>query len=308
MKYTVLLIGFLFFTQIPALQAQEEEFGLASYYSDDFQGRTTAYGEVYDKDQLTCAHKRHAPGTMLRVTRLDNKKSVTVKVNDKGPFIKGRVVDLSRRAAEVLGIVGQNDVEVKVERVGNTAATPQARPTAVPAKTEAQPRTYEAPEPARVRAEPATTAAPVAPAQPEVVAAKSPEPAPAKTVAAARPAKTTTPTEQPAPSRFSKVGKDYSPFGLYRITLEKPNSQTGFGVQVALLTSYENVLRKVAELQAQWFDNVMVSIEPGKNGANTYKVILGPFDSQKSAQRYQASLLQRYKINGFVLDLAGLKY
>lgn len=306
MKYAILLIGFFFVFQASALQAQEEEFGLASYYSDDFQGRTTAYGDVYDKDQLTCAHKRHAPGTMLRVTRLDNKKSVTVKVNDKGPFIKGRVVDLSRRAAEVLGIVGKNDVEVKVERIGGTSAAPQARPTTAPAKAEAQPRVYEAPEPARVNAKPAPVEA-ITTAQPEVVAAKSPQPAPAKTTAAT-PAKTTTPSAQPAPSRFSKVGKDYSPFGLYRITLEKPNSQTGYGVQVALLTNYENVMRKVSELQAQWFDNVLVSIEPGKNGASTYKVILGPFDSLKSAQRYQASLVQRYKINGFVLNLAELNY
>lgn len=305
MKYAILLIGFLFVFQSSWLHAQEEEFGLASYYSDDFHGRTTSYGEVYDKDQLTCAHKRHPHGAMLRVTRLDNKKSVTVKVNDKGPFIKGRVVDLSRRAAEVLGIVGQSDVEVKVELISGTSATPQAHSTAAPAKTEAQPRTYEAPEPERVNAKPAPEAAPAA--APQVVAAKSPEPAPAKTPAAPV-AKTTTPTAQPSPSRFSKVGKDYSPYGLFRITLEKPNSQTGYGVQVALLTSYENVMRKVAELQAQWFDNILVSIEPGKNGVNNYKVILGPFDNQKAAQRYQTSLLQRYKINGFVLDLAALSY
>lgn len=308
MKFTIFLIGFLFLCQSPFLQAQEEEFGLASYYSDDFQGRTTAYGEVYDKDQLTCAHKRHAPGTMLRVTRLDNKKSVTVKVNDKGPFIKGRVVDLSRRAADVLGILGMSDVEVKVEIVSNSPApAAQSRQTAAAATPNTQPLSYDAPTAVRETPKPvAASSTPPAPAaEPEVMAAKTPEPAKAPTDVAP---KTTTPTAQTAPSRFSKVGKDYSPYGLYRITLEKPNSQTGFGVQVALLTSYENVLRKVAELQAQWFDNVLVSIEPGKNGANTYKVILGPFDSSKSAQRYQASLLQRYKISGFVVDLAGFRY
>ena len=83
----------VFFLLTISLNAQE--YGLASYYDDAFQGRKTAYGETYDKDKLTAAHKKHPKGTRLRITRLDNKQSVVVKVNDKGPYIKGRVVDLS---------------------------------------------------------------------------------------------------------------------------------------------------------------------------------------------------------------------
>jgi len=289
--------------------AQEEEYGLASYYSDDFEGRSTAYGDTYNKDELTCAHKRFPYGTMLKVTRLDNKKSVTVKVIDKGPFIKGRVVDLSRRAAEVLGIVGMGSVEVKVEKVGSSTSRPDDRleeVTTAPAET---PRSFEEPAPERIVTTPtaesrATTPAPA----PEKVAERSVESTTKPAETPAEKPSTTTPKVNAANDRFSPVGKDYNPYGLYRIVLEKPDSQTGFGVQVASFTSYENVMQRVADLQAQWFDNVMISIEPGEGGKSSYKVILGPFDDQKTAQHYQASLASRYKIRGFVIDLAGLKY
>lgn len=289
--------------------AQEEEYGLASYYSDDFEGRSTAYGDTYNKDELTCAHKRFPYGTMLKVTRLDNKKSVTVKVIDKGPFIKGRVVDLSRRAAEVLGIVGLGSVEVKVEKVGSSTSRPDDRLEEVTDAPAATPRSFDEPAPERIVTTPAVEPrATTPPPAPEKLAERTPEPTtkPAETPAAKT--TTTTPKVNAANDRFSPVGDDYNPYGLYRIVLEKPDSQTGFGVQVASFTAYENVMQRVADLQGQWFDNILISIEPGEGGKSSYKVILGPFDDQKTAQHYQASLVSRYKIRGFVIDLAGLKY
>ena len=97
----------------------QQEFGTASFYSDDYQGRPTAYGVKYDMNELTTSHRTHPKGTLLRVTRLDNNKSVTVKVIDKGPWIKGRVVDLSRRAAIELDLINDGVAEVKVEVVGS---------------------------------------------------------------------------------------------------------------------------------------------------------------------------------------------
>ena len=120
-----LLIPALLLASFSLMSAQNnEEWGLASYYSDDFEGKTTAYGVAYDKNQLTAAHKLHPFGTMLKVTRLDNNKSVTVKVIDKGPYIKGRVVDVSRAAAEKIGLVAVGVAEVKVEVVGRSKAKP----------------------------------------------------------------------------------------------------------------------------------------------------------------------------------------
>ncbi len=90
--------------------------GKASYYADKFHGRKTASGEVYDKKKLTAAHRTYAFGTVVRVTNKKNGKSVDVRINDRGPFSSGRIIDLSRAAAEKISMVndGVVDVEVKV--------------------------------------------------------------------------------------------------------------------------------------------------------------------------------------------------
>ena len=76
--------------------------GLVSFYSDKLQGRPTASGAAYDPGALTAAHKTLAFGTRVRVTNLENGKSAVVVVNDRGPFVEGRILDVSRRAAEQL--------------------------------------------------------------------------------------------------------------------------------------------------------------------------------------------------------------
>ncbi|PSR11334.1 MAG: hypothetical protein C7N36_17080, partial [Bacteroidetes bacterium] len=167
MKNLSLLLAFGCMLCSFTLVAQEEEYGLASYYSEDFQGRSTAYGDIYNKDELTCAHKRYPYGTLLKVTRLDNKKSVNVKVTDKGPFIKGRVVDLSHRAAEILGMIGLNPVEVKVERLSSTSTrtadtAPIVRGGSSTATDDSRPQAFDEPAAERIVAAdlPAKAAAP----------------------------------------------------------------------------------------------------------------------------------------------------
>src|SRR5689334_19646900 len=81
--------------------------GMASYYSDDHEGRRTASGRRYDAERLTAAHRTLPFGTRLRVTNLANDRSVVVTVTDRGPFVRGRIVDVSRRAAEKLGFVAR---------------------------------------------------------------------------------------------------------------------------------------------------------------------------------------------------------
>jgi rare lipoprotein A len=87
--------------------------GLASYYHDKFHGRRTANGEIYDRARLTAAHRSLPFGTRLRVTNRGNGKSVTVVVNDRGPFVEGRVIDLSRAAASKLGFLKAGLAEVE---------------------------------------------------------------------------------------------------------------------------------------------------------------------------------------------------
>jgi rare lipoprotein A len=88
--------------------------GLASYYADRFHGRTTASGEAFDMNALTAAHRTLPFGTRVRVTRLDNGRDVVVRINDRGPFVEGRIIDLSRRAAQELNMISAGVVRVRV--------------------------------------------------------------------------------------------------------------------------------------------------------------------------------------------------
>ena len=87
----------------------------------------------------------------------------------------------------------------------------------------------------------------------------------------------------------------------YKIELQKPKN-TGFGVQVASLSNYENVLKQVADLQGKWFNNILLNIERGNNGKLLYKVILGPFPDLSSAQNYQKNAKKK-GVKGFVTSL-----
>lgn len=91
--------------------------GKASYYADKYHGRMTANGEIFDKRAMTAAHKTLPFNTVVRVTNLDNGKSVVVRINDRGPFIKGRIIDLSEKAAEDIAMVNKGVVDVKMEIV-----------------------------------------------------------------------------------------------------------------------------------------------------------------------------------------------
>jgi len=93
------------------------EVGLASYYARSFHGQRTASGDRYDPREMTCAHRWHAFGTLLRVTLLETGRSVMVTVTDRGPFAAGRVVDLSWAAAKALGLMERGLARVRVEPV-----------------------------------------------------------------------------------------------------------------------------------------------------------------------------------------------
>jgi len=88
--------------------------GMASYYGRKFHGRSTASGERFDMNQLTAAHRTLPFGSMVRVTNPANGRSVVVRINDRGPFHGGRVIDLSRSAAEALGLVARGSGRVEL--------------------------------------------------------------------------------------------------------------------------------------------------------------------------------------------------
>ena len=91
--------------------------GSATYYANKFHGRRTANGERYDRAKFTAAHRTLPFGTVVRVTRISNGKRVTVRVNDRGPLKKGRIIDLSRAAAEQIDMISAGVVDVGIEIV-----------------------------------------------------------------------------------------------------------------------------------------------------------------------------------------------
>lgn len=90
------------------------ETGMASFYSESYNGRKTANGEIYRSSKLTAAHKTLPFGTKVKVTNLSNGKSVKVRINDRGPFIPGRIIDLTRAAARKIDMEHAGVVKVKI--------------------------------------------------------------------------------------------------------------------------------------------------------------------------------------------------
>ena len=93
------------------------ETGVASWYGEPYHGRRTANGEVYDMSLMTAAHRTLPLPSYVRVTNLENARSVVLRVNDRGPFIDGRIIDVSLGAAQILGFVRQGLVRVQVDEV-----------------------------------------------------------------------------------------------------------------------------------------------------------------------------------------------
>lgn len=126
----------------PREQPDYDETGIASWYGPTFYGKSTANGETYTGDELTAAHKTLPMPVNVRVTNLDNGKSLVVRVNDRGPYARGRIIDLSKRAAELLDVVQTGTARVRVTYLSRSnlgdgkppSDTPPEIANALPAK------------------------------------------------------------------------------------------------------------------------------------------------------------------------------
>src|SRR5215510_258531 len=99
----------------PAVDYNYGETGIASWYGPDFHGLATANGETYDMNALTAAHRTLPMPSMVRVTNLENGRQIALRINDRGPFVNNRIIDVSRRAAQLLGFEQQGTARVRVE-------------------------------------------------------------------------------------------------------------------------------------------------------------------------------------------------
>jgi len=141
-KYLFLFVLFVLIFVSFNLQAQNADLfrqeGIASWYGREFEGRPTASGEIFDSSQMTAAHPNLPFGTMVVVTNQHNNKSVTVRINDRGPFVHARIIDVSRAAAEQLDMIVTGTAPVSVVSVDRIVMTnpvttvPPVTPVVVP--------------------------------------------------------------------------------------------------------------------------------------------------------------------------------
>ncbi|HOY07714.1 MAG TPA: septal ring lytic transglycosylase RlpA family protein [Saprospiraceae bacterium] len=242
-----------------------EEFGKANLYADSLHGRKTSSGEKYDKTELTGAHKSLPFGTKVKVTRLDNKKSVIVKINDRGPFKEGYIIELSRRAAEEIDLDRDGSASVRVEVVPDTD-NPTATKTAAAAA-----RSAKKLDPAR-------------PAQYSTTGTSKGTSAGAKSSAT-----------------IKENGKNTE---LYKVEMER-TSKAGYGVQLSTLYDADNVLPIITKLQQQFPGKVLVNIErDNANDLSAYRVIIGPFADEKTATTQQKAAARKGYKQSFIVDLS----
>ncbi len=113
MNRTLIVSVFLFL--VNTTFGQITEIGLASFYADKFDGRITASGDIFDQNKMTAAHRTLPFGSKVKVTSFENKKTVIVIINDRGPFVNDRVIDLSKSAAKKLDFISSGVTKVKIE-------------------------------------------------------------------------------------------------------------------------------------------------------------------------------------------------
>jgi rare lipoprotein A len=252
------------------------ETGKCGYYADSYQGRATSSGEKYNKDVLTCSHKTLPFGTKIRVTRLDNKKSVVVRVNDRGPYIEGYVTDVSGQAAKELDLISKGTAQVKIEVV-ETAQSSLANDTQ--AETDAVNFTNNG-----------TVAKPVSYST-------------TTTTTTAKGITNTAPTASKTNTATTTI-KVPPTSNLYKVDI-KQSEKKGYGIQIVSLNDANSVLPFMKELQAKYPGKVLVNVVRDEFNNPTYKVFVGPFEDKKSAETAQKTVAQKYK-KTMVVDLSAL--
>ena len=150
-RYVFILLITICITAISAAQAAEtgtfRQEGIASWYGKEFDGKPTASGEVFNSDDFTAAHPALPFGTILKVTNKQNNRQVTVRVNDRGPFVAARIVDLSRAAAEVLDMIVTGTAPVIIEQMAEGVVSVEELTRSVPEAPETPPLEPIAQEP-----------------------------------------------------------------------------------------------------------------------------------------------------------------
>ena len=258
MKRIKLTLATLLLAFAGTVSAQITEVGLASFYADKFDGRMTASGETFSQKKMTAAHRTLPFGTVVRVTNLDNNISVDVTINDRGPFVEKRIIDLSKAAAEKLKFVSKGTASVKVEVLSlpesNAATATEIKHSSSPAWPGKQ-----------------------QPAVEQSVAAEQTVEQPA----AAEP--------ETAPVRQTQVTEVKAPANEYFKIESTPIHPKGFGVQLASFQEAANLVKRCAEIKSLINKDIMIQIGD-KDGVKVYRIIAGPFETREKAEHFNKKL------------------
>jgi len=338
----ILVVGLSAQTYSGNYRQANSEVGEAVYYADYLDGEPTASGEIYDRTEFTAAHNGYAFGTMLKVTNLENNKSVIVRVNDRGGFNTGVAIDLSRAAAAQLGMLRSGRTTVRIEPVGRTADNSMASrnnstPSAYSNSSDNIDRylstgyrsenTNTSDRGGRFSDDFADSGLGNADLGDRSLYGSIYDRTPARSQNATN--NTNTGNREPLPSEFSSRGSRINTtsrydrsntsrvsgfedrgFGNTRSTPssyssanELPDQLSGYTVQVASYENADNANRQVTALRKQGFDNVYVKRTRASDGRQLNKVVVGNFPNRDSAERYLSTLKSTHLMDGFIIQL-----
>jgi len=270
----------------PQVDYSYSEEGVASWYGPGFDGKMTANGEVYDMNDLTAAHKTLPLPSIVRVTNLDNGRSLQLRVNDRGPFVGDRIIDVSRRGAQLLGFHTAGTARVRVEIVEDESRQLLASLAAASGTTVAQ----ASPPVPPLAASPVYAATPTAPA---------PDPAPE----IGQVPMAMEPLPAPMPVEVAEVPPIAANAGVLFASAAVPAG----GYAAPPVTSYPGAEHRVAWVQAGAFADYdradrakqrlsaigpVVMIPSRMGGRELTRVRVGPFKSDRDAERARASVSQ----------------
>jgi len=255
----------------PAEEWDYDETGIASWYGADFHGKNTANGESYDMNDLTAAHRTLPMPSFVRVTNLENGRSIVLRVNDRGPFAKGRIIDVSRRGAQLLGFKDQGTARVRVQLLAD-------RSQAVKAQLLGQDSIAEHGSPIQVDKLPkASVSAESLPPPPGAQAAPQP------VTPAEPPAQSAAQPPVSAPSSQIAAADEIRPG-----TLPEPEvttvavGPTNIFVQAGAFNNYQNAMRTkilISRVSPATISHVLI------DNKDFYRVRVGPLDNVADADR-----------------------
>ena len=238
----------------PAVNYGYDRTGIASWYGPGFHGKKTANGEVYNQNALTAAHKTLPLPTIVQVTNLDNGRSMKLRINDRGPYAHGRIIALSRRSAQMLGVFRKGTARVRVQVLAD-----ESRQLAQRLKGQATFAKVGTP----IRQD-------INVAKPGVASNSLPPPAGARN---ASPLPQYAPRKTVVASRARVTDMPVAPDGIVSVA---PVSQTKMFVQAGAFTRYDNANRVATRLYG--FKNVKISSYRA-NGREFFRVRAGPINT-----------------------------